>query len=102
MPEIRGDLDQVLGIVEPDILPDGFQLTAYTARGSGTVADTRDHAGDHGRKGKGTGNKENRSRASTGIPGHFVGEEKTETETGGGLRETDCPADGEVLRKFVE
>lgn len=102
MPEIRGALDQVLGIVEPDILPDGFQLTAHTARGSGTVADTRDHAGDHGRKSEGTGDKENRSRASTGIPGHFVGDEKTETETGGGLRETDCSAYGKVLRKFVE
>jgi hypothetical protein len=102
MPEIRGALDQVLGIVEPDILPDRLQLTAHTARGSGAVADTRDNAGDHGRKSEGTGDKENGSRAATGIPGHFVSDEKTETEAGGGLRETDCPADGKVLRKFVE
>lgn len=83
--------------MEPDIFPDRFQLSAHTTRGCRTVADTRDHAGDHGRKGESSGDKENRSGTAAGIPGHLVGDEKTETETGRSLAETDRPADGKVL-----
>ena len=102
IPREPRSLDQVLGIVEPDILADRFQLAACATGGMRAVPNARDHAGDDGCEGQGPGNKQDAACAPSGFPREPVGDEETEAKARGGLREPDRSADGKVLGEFVE
>jgi len=92
----------MFGVVKSDILADRIQVTLGTARGVGTIPHTGHDAGDHRGQGQSPSYEQNAAGSATGVTRQLVRDKKAETEAGHGLGESDCPAYGEILRKFIK
>jgi len=72
-------LERMFGVVESDIIPYGFQVTAGSAGGIGAVSHTSDHTGDYRRESQGSCDEQNASCASSSAAGKSVGHQQPET-----------------------